>query len=69
MSWDYWKLPRHPVDAEKFEMRVRNAIFSHYHYRVDPKVVKGVCASLFIPCVFPACVAQLHKYWLPNCAP
>ena len=50
-------------------MRGRNNIISHYHYRVDPKLGKGVCEILHIPCACPSCVAQLDKYWLTNIAP
>ena len=35
-TWGYRKFPRHPVSAEKFEMRGRNTILLNYHYRVDP---------------------------------
>ena len=49
-------------------MRGTNIIISHYHYRVDPKLSKGVCAIIRIPCECKACVSQLDKYWLPNCA-
>ena len=69
MYWDYWNSPRHPVDAERFEMGGRNNIIPHYNYRVDPKLGKGVCAIRWIPCACPLCVAQLDKYWLPNCDP
>ena len=68
-TWDYWKFPRHPVAAEKLEARGRNTILSHYNYRVDPKLGKGVCMIRRIPCEFPTCVAQLDKYWLPTIYP
>ena len=41
----------------------------HYHYRVDPNIGKDLCAICWIPCACPACVGQLDKHWLPNCAP
>ena len=28
----------------------------------------SVCDIFRIPCACPYCVAQLDKYWLPNCA-
>ena len=66
MACDYWNLPRHPVSAKKFEMRGRNTILSHYHYRVDPELGKRVCAISRIPCAFTACVDHIDKYWLPT---
>ena len=63
MTWDYWKFPRHPVAAEKFETRGTNTILFHYHYRFDPKLGKGVCVIFQIPCACTAYVAQIHKYW------
>ena len=42
--WDYQKFPRNPVDAEKFETRGINTILLYYHYRVDLKLGKCVCA-------------------------
>ena len=50
-------------------MRGRNTISLHYNYRADPELGKCVCAIFRIPCACPACVAQLDKYWLPNCDP
>ena len=69
MSWGYYRFPRHPVAAEKFEMRGRNNIILHYHYRIDPKLGKGVCVICQIPCACPASVAQVDKYWLQNYDP
>ena len=69
MSYDYQKFPRHQVAAEQYKTRGRNAMLSHYYYRVNPKLGKGVCAIFLIPREYPSCVAQLDKYWLPNCAP
>ena len=40
-----------------------------YHYRVDPKLSKCVCAIRRIPCECTDYVDQLDKYWLPNCDP
>ena len=40
MTRYYWKCPRHPVDVEKFVMRWRSTIHSHYHYMVDPELQK-----------------------------
>ena len=68
MSWYYRKFPCHPIAAEKFEMRRRNEIILHNHYRVYPKLGKFVYSILRITCVCPACVAQIDKYLLPNCA-
>ena len=68
MSWDYQKFPRHPVTAEKFEMRGRRYILSHYYYSVDTKLCKVVCAICRIICVFLACVDQIGTDWLPNMA-
>ena len=50
-------------------MRGRNNILLYYHYKVDPKIGKGICKILRIPCACPACVAQHDKYWLPTIAP
>ena len=36
---------------------------------VDTELVKGICAINRIPCAYPACVAQLDKYWLPTIYP
>ena len=69
ISWNYWNFPRQPVSAEKFEIMVINTILMYYHYRVDPKLGKGVCANNCIPCASPACVAQLDIDRLPNIAP
>ena len=69
MYWDYWKFPCHPIAAEKFEMRRRNEIILHNHYRVYPKLGKGVCAIIQIPCVCPDCVAKIDKDWSSNCVP
>ena len=69
MSWDYWKFTRHPLAAVKYEIRGINTILSPYHSKVDPKRSKHVFAIFYIPCEYPACVDQLDKYWLPNCAP
>ena len=55
-----WK----PVATERYETGGRNTIHSHYNYRVDTNLGKVVCGIRWIPCKFPACVAQLHKYWL-----
>ena len=55
MTWDHWKFPRHPVAAEKLEMRGINTIILNYHSRVDPELGK--------------CVVQLDKYWLTNIDP
>ena len=68
MSWDYWMFTRYPVVSEKFEKRGRNTIPLHDHYRIDPKLGKGVCSIHRIPYSCPACVDQLDKYWLSNCA-
>ena len=62
MTWAYQKFPSHPVDAETFKMRGRNTILSHYHYRVDPKLGKFVCAICRILCAYPDCVDQIDKY-------
>ena len=43
-----------------------NTILSHYHYRVDPKLGKFVCAIRLIPCECTAYVYQPYKYWLPT---
>ena len=48
-------------------MRGRNTILSHYHYRVDTNIGKGVYVIHRIPCACQACVDQLDKYWLQNC--
>ena len=69
MSWYYWKFPRHPVSAEKFEIRGSNTILSHYHYRVYPKLGKGVCYIHHIPCAHTSCASKIDKYWLSNFAP
>ena len=50
-------------------MRVRNNIISHYHYRVYPKLEKGVCAIRQIPCESQDYVYQFDKEWLTNCFP
>ena len=68
ISWGNWNFTRHPFSAEKFEIRGRNAIILNYHYRVYPKLDKGVCTICSIPCAYICCVAQLDKYCLPNCA-
>ena len=67
--WDCQKFCHHPVAAENFVVRGRNTLISIYHYRVYPKLGKVVCVIFRIPCVCPACVDKLDKYWLPNCAP
>ena len=69
MTWDYRKFPRHPVAAEKFKTRGTNTIISHYHYRVDPELGKGVCVIRRIPCACTACMAQFDKYWSPTIDP
>ena len=69
MLWDYRKFPRHPISAERFKMKGINNIFLRYHYRLDPKLGKCVCAICRIPCGCLACVAQLDKYCSPDCAP
>ena len=58
MTWYYRKFPRRPVSAEKFEMRGSNNILSHFHYRVDPELVRGFFS-----------VPQLDEYWLPTISP
>ena len=63
------KILGHPVAAENFEMRGRNTILSCYHNRFDTKLSNGVCTILCITCAFPACVAELDKYWFPNISP
>ena len=67
MTWYFRKFPRHPVAETIFKMRGRNTIILNYHYRVDPKIGKYFCKIRLIPCACPSCVAQLDKYWLPNC--
>ena len=67
MYWYYWKFTCHPVDVEKFEMRGRNNIISLIITGYIQILLKGVCSIFHIPCAFIACVAQLDKYWLPNC--
>ena len=69
MYWYYWKFPREPVSAENFETRGINTIILHYHYRVDPKLGKGVCIFIYFLCKCSACIAQLDIYWLSNIAP
>ena len=69
MSWDYQKFPRNPDAEEIFKMRGTNNIISCYHYRLYPKLGRGVCAIHRIPCACTDCVDQLAKYWLPNCDP
>ena len=69
MSWYYWKFPRHPVAAEKFEMRGRKTILFRYHYRFDTELGKGFCTIFQIPFPFSACISQLDKYWLPTISP
>ena len=49
-----------------FDERGQNSVFSN-SYRVDTKLGKFVCSIHRIPCACPSCVAQLDKYWLPNC--
>ena len=46
-----------------------NTIIAHYHYRVDNFFGKVIFTVLWTPHDFPDCVAQLDKYWLPNCDP
>ena len=69
ITWDYWKFPRHPVAAEKFEIRRINSNISRYHYRVDPEVGKGVCVIRHIPCSCQTFVAQFDKYMLQTIYP
>ena len=69
MTWDYQKFTRHPVAAEKFEMRGRNTILSNYNYRVDIELGKGVFVVCRIICAYQDCVAQLEKDWLPTIPP
>ena len=69
MSSGYWKFPRHPVSTEQLKMGGINDIIFHYHYRVGPKIGKGVCDLCRIPCECTAFVAQLGKYWLPTIVP
>ena len=64
-----WIFSRHSVAAEKFKMRERNTLLSHYHDRVDPELGKGVCAIFRISCECPAYYTQLDKYLLPNIPP
>ena len=68
MSWYYWKFPGNSVAEEMFLIIGRNNIIFYYHYKVYPNIGKGNCSIHHIPCSCPACVAQLDKYWLPNCA-
>ena len=49
VTWYYWKFPRHPVAAEKFETRGRNNMILHYNYRVDWELDKCVCVIRHIP--------------------
>ena len=44
-------------------------ILLHYHYTINPKHGKGVCAICQITFACPDCVAQLDKYCLPNISP
>ena len=69
MTWGYCKFSRHPIAAEKSEMRGRNTTLLHYHYRFDPELGKGGYVIFGILCECPACVVQLDKDWLPNIAP
>ena len=69
MTWDHWKFPRHPVAAEKLEMRGINTIILNYHSRVDPELGKCVYVIFRVLCACTACVVQLDKYWLTNIDP
>ena len=69
MTWDYWKFPRHPVAAEKFEMRGRNTIILYYHNSFDTELGDRVCANFRSRCACPACVAELDKFWFVTIPP
>ena len=61
MCWDYKKFSHGLVAAEWYETRRRNTMISHYNYRLNPNIRKGVCAISGIPYEFPACFYQLDK--------
>ena len=61
MHWDYIKIPCHPVANERYKARGRNTIISHYHYRLEPNIGKGVCVICHITCARPECVDKLDK--------
>ena len=61
MSCDYRKFPHHTVPYEYYKMRGRNAILSHYCYRVDPKLGEVICTIFLVPYAFTYCVSQLDK--------
>ena len=69
MTSDYQKFPRHPISAEKIEMREINNIILHYRYRLDPKHGNCVCEICRIQFLCPYYVYQLDQYWLPSCDP
>ena len=47
ISCYYRHFPSHPDVVEVFEMRGRNNIILHYHYRVGAELGKGVCDICF----------------------
>ena len=61
MSWNYRKFPHHPVASECYNIIGRNTIISHYHYRLEPNIGKGVCVICQITCACPECVDKLDK--------
>ena len=52
------------LNAKK--IRGRSIILSNYHYRVDPKIVKGVCSIFSITCACKDCVAQIDNKLFKN---
>ena len=50
-------------------MRGINTIILHYHYRVGPKLIKGVSMIRRIICVCPTCAAKIDKDWFWNITP
>ena len=68
MSWDYIIFPCNQFADKRYKIRGRNHIILDDRYRVDTNP-GNVFFIRCIPCIFPAYVAKLGKYWLPNCTP
>ena len=66
MSCNSTQLPALPFCVPHTKMHGVIGLIRHYHLLLEPKLRKGICAILRIPCERVACKEMLDKPWSPG---
>ena len=69
MGWLTKLFPNIKIAKGKIKIRGSSTVLSHYHYCMDPCLVRGKCAMRQIPCACIECTIQLEKQWVHSVSP